>query len=89
MLRRQALAWLRTDLSAYAKLAQREEPAAKEMVRRQLGHWPEDADLLRSATRPHWTACPTTSARTGATCRTMSQRCSRRCRSISRRLPAQ
>ncbi len=37
MFRRQALAWLRADLAVYAKLAEREEPAVKLLVRRRLG----------------------------------------------------
>jgi len=46
MLRRQALVWLRDDLALYGKLAEREEPAAKQIVRQLLGHWPEDTDLV-------------------------------------------
>jgi len=45
-LRRQALAWLRDDLALYGKLAEREDPAAKQTVRPLLGHWPEDTDLV-------------------------------------------
>jgi tetratricopeptide (TPR) repeat protein/tRNA A-37 threonylcarbamoyl transferase component Bud32 len=45
MLRRQALGWLRSDLALYAKLAEREEPAAKQFTRQRLAHWQEDADL--------------------------------------------
>jgi serine/threonine-protein kinase len=45
MLRRQALAWLRDDLTAYAKLAERAEPAARQPVREKMRHWQQDADL--------------------------------------------
>jgi serine/threonine-protein kinase len=45
MLRRQALGWLRDDLALYAKLAQRDEPAAKQAVRQTLTHWQQDTDL--------------------------------------------
>jgi tetratricopeptide (TPR) repeat protein/serine/threonine protein kinase len=45
MLRRQALAWLRDDLAAYAKLAERPDAAARQFVRQQLAHWQQDTDL--------------------------------------------
>jgi hypothetical protein len=45
MLRRQALAWLRADLTAYAKLAERDDPKPKELVRQRLAHWCQDSDL--------------------------------------------
>src|SRR5262249_48740478 len=45
MLRRQALAWLRTDLALYVRLAQRDEPAAKQAVRQTLTHWQQATDL--------------------------------------------
>jgi serine/threonine-protein kinase len=45
MLRRQALCWLRDNLAAYAKVAERPEPAARQFVRQQLAHWQEDTDL--------------------------------------------
>ncbi len=45
MLRWQALRWLRADLALYAKLAEREEPAAKQTVRQSLAHWQEDTDF--------------------------------------------
>jgi serine/threonine-protein kinase len=44
-LRRQALAWLRADLAAYAQFAKRDDPAAKQAVRQRLAHWQQDADL--------------------------------------------
>ena len=44
-LRRQALGWLRADLAAYAQLAQRDDPAAKQTVRQRLEHWRQDDDL--------------------------------------------
>jgi hypothetical protein len=44
-LRRQARDWLKADLAAYAKLAQRDDPAAKQAVRERLEHWRQDADL--------------------------------------------
>jgi serine/threonine-protein kinase len=43
-LRRQALDWLRADLAVYAKLAGRDDPAAKQTVRQRLEHWRQDAD---------------------------------------------
>jgi hypothetical protein len=45
-LRRQALAWLRTDLSLYARLAQRGNAKTKEMVRQRLAFWLQDADFV-------------------------------------------
>jgi hypothetical protein len=45
MLRRQALAWLREDLTACAKLTERPEPAARQSVRQRLAHWQQDTDL--------------------------------------------
>jgi serine/threonine-protein kinase len=45
MWHRQAARWLRNDLEAYAKLAERDDPKLGEMVRRRLGHWQQDADL--------------------------------------------
>jgi serine/threonine-protein kinase len=44
-LRRQALDWLKDDLAAYAKLAERDQPAVKQAVRQRLTHWRQDADL--------------------------------------------
>jgi hypothetical protein len=44
-LRRQALAWLRADVDAYAKLDESDNAAAKQTVRQRLEHWQEDADL--------------------------------------------
>jgi serine/threonine-protein kinase len=44
-LRRHALDWLKADLAAYAKQAQRDGPAAKQAVRQRLEHWRQDADL--------------------------------------------
>jgi tetratricopeptide (TPR) repeat protein len=45
MLRRQALAWLRDDLAAYRKLAERDAAAGKQLVRERMQHWQRDADL--------------------------------------------
>jgi serine/threonine-protein kinase len=45
MLRRQALAWLRDDLAAYARMAQGAEPAGKQLVRERMRHWQQDSDL--------------------------------------------
>jgi serine/threonine-protein kinase len=45
MLRRQALHWLREDLAAYRKMAERQEPAAKQVVRETMRHWQQDTDL--------------------------------------------
>jgi tetratricopeptide (TPR) repeat protein len=52
MLRRQALGWLRDDLVLYAKLAESEDPAARQMVRERMQHWQQHADLasVRDAT---------------------------------------
>src|SRR5262249_24648125 len=69
MLRRQALGWLRDDLALYAKLAEREDPAAKQMVRERMRHWQQGTHLAslrraaaldplahdeRAARRPLW-----------------------------------
>jgi hypothetical protein len=45
LLRRRALHWLRADLALYAKLAERPEDAAQQVVRQWLRHWQQDADL--------------------------------------------
>jgi serine/threonine protein kinase/Flp pilus assembly protein TadD len=47
LLRVQALRWLHDDLAACAKLADREDPSAKQMVRQNLAHWQQDSDLAR------------------------------------------
>jgi hypothetical protein len=44
-LRRQALDWLKNDLAAYAKLAERDQPTVKQAVRQRLTHWQQDAAL--------------------------------------------
>jgi hypothetical protein len=44
-LRRQALAWLRADLAAYARLAERGDAETRAAVRQRLAHWLQDADL--------------------------------------------
>jgi hypothetical protein len=46
MFRGWALGWLRADLRAYTRLAGGRDPKAKEAVRRRLGHWQQDADLV-------------------------------------------
>jgi serine/threonine-protein kinase len=46
MLRRRALGWLRDDLAAYAKLAERDDRKVKEAARQRLAHWQEDTDLV-------------------------------------------
>jgi predicted ribosomally synthesized peptide with SipW-like signal peptide len=43
--RRQSLIWLRADLTAYAELAKRDDPAARQIVRQRLEHWQVDTDL--------------------------------------------
>jgi hypothetical protein len=45
MFRCWALSWLRDDLTAYAKLAQRNNPAANQFIQQRLTHWRTDADL--------------------------------------------
>src|SRR5262249_34157052 len=44
-LRRQALRWLRADLAAYARLAERDDPKLRQAVRQRLTHWLKDPDL--------------------------------------------
>jgi serine/threonine-protein kinase len=44
-LRQAALDWLRADLTAYAKLAERDDPALKKTIRERLTHWQQDPDL--------------------------------------------
>jgi tetratricopeptide (TPR) repeat protein len=44
-LRRLALGWLRDDLTAYAKLAEQNNPAANKAVQQRLTHWRSDPDL--------------------------------------------
>jgi tetratricopeptide (TPR) repeat protein len=45
LLRQQALGWLKADLAAWATLAQKTAPLARQEVRRALAHWRRDADL--------------------------------------------
>jgi hypothetical protein len=45
MFRHWALGWLRADLTAYAKLAERNNPAVKQAVQQRLAHWRRDLDL--------------------------------------------
>ncbi|MHB1424757.1 MAG: tetratricopeptide repeat protein, partial [Gemmataceae bacterium] len=45
MFRRWALGWLRDDLTAYAKLAQQNKPAANQMIQQRMPHWRRDTDL--------------------------------------------
>ncbi len=45
MLRRQALAWLRDDLTAHRQMTHRDEAAGKQLVRERMRHWQQDADL--------------------------------------------
>jgi tetratricopeptide (TPR) repeat protein len=44
-LRHQALDWLKADLAARAMLLKRNDPALKQLVRQNLEHWRQDADL--------------------------------------------
>jgi serine/threonine-protein kinase len=44
-LRAQALAWLRAELSAWSKASESHTPQARQVVRQNLQHWKEDADL--------------------------------------------
>jgi cytochrome c556 len=62
-LRRQALLYLRADIALYAKIADGDQPTAKETVRQRLAHWQQDADLatvrdaldqLPETERPAW-----------------------------------
>ncbi len=45
-LRRQALIWLRDELALNAKLAERTEPAARQIVAKRMHHWQRDAALV-------------------------------------------
>ena len=45
MFRHWALGWLRDDLTAYAKLADQNNPAVKQAVQQRLAHWRQDPDL--------------------------------------------
>jgi serine/threonine-protein kinase len=45
MFRRWALDWLRADLTAYAKLAEQNNPAVKQTIQQRLAHWRRDPDL--------------------------------------------
>jgi serine/threonine-protein kinase len=46
MFRGWALAWLRDDLTAYAKLAGQNNPAMKQFIQQRLVHWKGDSDLV-------------------------------------------
>ena len=46
MFRRWALGWLRDDLTAYAKLAERSNPAANKAIQQRLTHWRGDPNLI-------------------------------------------
>jgi hypothetical protein len=43
---RWALRWLRDDLTAYAKLADQNNPDANKLIRQRMTHWRSDADLV-------------------------------------------
>src|SRR5262249_57706104 len=43
--RKQALDWLRADLDAYTRLAEKGNPAARQLVAQRLAHWQKDSDL--------------------------------------------
>jgi tetratricopeptide (TPR) repeat protein len=45
MFRRWALDWLRADLTAYAKLAEQNNPAVKQVIQQRLAPWRQDPDL--------------------------------------------
>jgi serine/threonine-protein kinase len=45
MLRRQALRWLREDLTLYEKLAQDKRAAVRQFIHHNLRHWQQDADI--------------------------------------------
>jgi tetratricopeptide (TPR) repeat protein len=44
-LRRQALDWLRADLTAWAQVVEKDSPPDRALVQRQLQHWQKDPDL--------------------------------------------
>jgi serine/threonine-protein kinase len=46
MLRRQALDWLRADLTRYDRMAQDTKVAARQLVQQRVAHWQQDADLV-------------------------------------------
>jgi tetratricopeptide (TPR) repeat protein len=52
MFRRWALGWLRDDLTAYAKLAEKNNPAVKQTIQQRLAHWHNDPDLASFRDRP-------------------------------------
>src|SRR5262249_20612244 len=65
ILRRQALAWLRDELTAYRRLLEKEPDKSRTTVREQMQHWLRDADFasvrgadalarLPPAERPDW-----------------------------------
>jgi serine/threonine-protein kinase len=45
MFRHWALGWLRADLTAYAKLAEQNNPTVKQAILQRLAHWRQDPDL--------------------------------------------
>ena len=45
MFRRWALGWLRDDLTAYSKMAERNDLAANKIIHQRLTHWRGDPDL--------------------------------------------
>ena len=44
-MRQRALEWLRADLAAYTKHAEKDNKAARPAVQQRLSHWLHDADL--------------------------------------------
>jgi serine/threonine-protein kinase len=44
-LRQQSLEWLRADLALWTKLAENDNPKARETVQQKMKHWQTDADL--------------------------------------------
>ena len=45
MLRHWALGWLHNHLMAYAKIAERNDPAENKMIQQKLAYWHRDPDL--------------------------------------------
>jgi tetratricopeptide (TPR) repeat protein len=52
MFRHWALGWLRADLTAYTKLAERNNPPTNKVIQQRLVHWRRDTDLVSVRDHP-------------------------------------
>src|SRR5262249_29135105 len=57
-LRQQALDWLRADLAAYTRLAEKGNGSIRQAILRRLAHWQQDTDLTAVRDEKAFAALP-------------------------------